>query len=92
MRKYKRKSNRGQTATDAMERAVRTVITEGKSVTSVAKDFLIAQKTLHRYVVKARSQEASKANIHVERVCYFNGRQVFSKEQEVVLRLFEKSF
>ena len=44
MRNYKRKTNRGQTPEDVMERATEAVVGE-QSVRSAAKDFAI--KTIH---------------------------------------------
>ena len=49
---------------------------------SVAKDFLIPQKTLDRYVKKAK---LPNGEIKLERVGYFNGRKVFSEVQETLL-------
>ena len=51
MRNYKRKTNRGQTPQDVMERAAEAVV-GGQSVRSAAKDFAINRITLKRYIVK----------------------------------------
>lgn len=85
MRTYKRKTERGKTSADTIQRAVLIVLNDGRSVNSVAKDFLIPQKTLQRYVVKAKSQKEDGGAINLERVGYFNGRIVFTKEQETAL-------
>uniref|UniRef100_A0A6P7F2K4 Uncharacterized protein LOC114325922 n=1 Tax=Diabrotica virgifera virgifera TaxID=50390 RepID=A0A6P7F2K4_DIAVI len=87
MRTYQRKSDKGKTALDIMQRAVSTVLNNGRSVNSVAKDFLIPQKTLHRHVVKARS---NGGNVKLERVGYFNGQNIFSEEQETLLANYLK--
>ncbi|KAJ8964234.1 hypothetical protein NQ314_005063 [Rhamnusium bicolor] len=85
MRTYKRKTDKGKTPPDVMLRAVQMVINEGRSVNSVAKDFTIPQKTLDRYVKKARTQNENRTEIKLERVGYFNRRQIFSHEHETLL-------
>ncbi|KAJ8943075.1 hypothetical protein NQ314_009834 [Rhamnusium bicolor] len=85
MRTYKRKTDKGKTPPDVMLRAVQMVINEGRSVNSVAKDFTIPQKTLDRYVKKARTQNENRTEIKLERVGYFNRRQIFSYEHETLL-------
>lgn len=92
MRTYKRKSEKGTTPADIIQRAVTIVLNENRSVNSVAKDFSISQKTLHRYVVKAKShQNENDTNIiSLKRVGYFNGRQIFSEEQETLLSEYLK--
>lgn len=87
MRNYKRKTERGKISADTILRAVRIVINEGRSVNSVAKDFLIPQKTLDRYVKKAK---LPNGEIKLNRIGYFNGRQVFSQEQETLLANYLK--
>ncbi|KAJ8928692.1 hypothetical protein NQ314_018702 [Rhamnusium bicolor] len=85
MRTYKRKTDKCKTPPDVMLRAVQMVINEGRSVNSVAKDFTIPQKTLDRYVKKARTQNENRTEIKLERVGYFNRRQIFSHEHETLL-------
>lgn len=90
MRTYKRKTEKGKTPADTIQRAVTIVLNEGRSVNSVAKDFLIPQKTLQRYVVKAKSQNGNAGEVNLERVGYFNGRNIFTKEQETELAEYLK--
>lgn len=48
MRNYKRKTEKGKIPADTILRAVKIVINVGRSINSVAKDFLISQKMLER--------------------------------------------
>ncbi|KAJ8962966.1 hypothetical protein NQ314_005683 [Rhamnusium bicolor] len=85
MRTNKRKIEKGKTPADTTQRAIRLVLNEGMAGNNIAKHFLIPQKTLHRYVVKAKSQKENNGEINLKRVGYFNWRNIFSKEQETVL-------
>ncbi|CAH2107539.1 unnamed protein product [Euphydryas editha] len=51
MRTYKRKTNRGSTSKDVIDRACQQVIFDKKSINSTAKQFAIPYKTLQRHVV-----------------------------------------
>jgi hypothetical protein len=50
MRNYVRKSDRGNTPVDIIERAVDMVLKEGRKITSVGKQFNIPRRSLRRYV------------------------------------------
>lgn len=58
MRNYKRKTNRGQTPRDVMERAA-DAVAGGKSVRSAAKDFAIDRMTLKRYIERRDGQQGT---------------------------------
>uniref|UniRef100_UPI00358F7108 uncharacterized protein isoform X4 n=1 Tax=Myxine glutinosa TaxID=7769 RepID=UPI00358F7108 len=58
MRNYKRKTNRGQTPHDVMERAA-DAVSGGQSVRSAAKDFAIDRMTLKRYIGKRDRQQGT---------------------------------
>jgi len=83
MRNYKRKTENGKIPADTILRAVKIVKNEGRSINSVAKDFLIPQKTLERYVKKAKL--LLNGEIKIENVGYNNGQKVFSQEHETLL-------
>lgn len=55
MRNYKRKTERGNTTKDVMERAVKEVIANKRHCREVAKEFNIPHVTLRRYCIKHRS-------------------------------------
>jgi len=88
MRNYKRKTENGKIPADTILRAVKIVKNEGRSINSVAKDFLIPQKTLERYVKKAKL--LLNGEIKIENVGYNNGRKVFSQEHETLLTNYVK--
>lgn len=50
MRNYVRKTERGKTPIDVIERAVDMVLNEGKKITSVGIMFNIPRRSLKRYV------------------------------------------
>ncbi|XP_001200652.1 uncharacterized protein LOC764371 [Strongylocentrotus purpuratus] len=58
MRNYKRKTNRGQTPRDVMERAA-DAVAGGKSVRSAAKDFAIDRMMLKRYIERRDGQQGT---------------------------------
>lgn len=62
MRKYKRKTDKGKTAKDVMERAISAVTIE-KSIRGVCKDFQIPYKTLQRYVQKQKNQQIPQQRV-----------------------------
>ena len=89
MRSYTRKSDRGKTPVDVIERAVELVIEENRSVrsvTSVADEFNICHVTLLRYVRKKKSNpEDSLA------VGFIRNRLVFSPQQEDTIEGYLKT-
>ncbi|GFR85802.1 transposase [Elysia marginata] len=70
MRNYKRKTNRGQTPADVIERAAATVA-GGQSLRSAAKDFAIDRMTLKRYIDKAsRNQGVAYTPVALRQVVF----------------------
>ena len=63
--KYIRKTNRVDIANDVRLRAVREVITDKRSCTSVAKHYEIPESTLRRYCVKFRHTVNNEEPIEV---------------------------
>ena len=76
-RKYVRKSDRGKTPTDVLERVVKLVMEEKQTVRSVAGQFGICHVTLSRYV-KKRKEIPEEENL---KVGYAKHKQVFTEEQ-----------
>lgn len=81
MRNYVRKTNRGQTPRDVMERAAATVA-GGQSVRSAASDFKIDRMTLKRYIDKQNSQPQPEATSYTPVALR---QMVFSPEMEMDL-------
>ncbi|XP_068990461.1 uncharacterized protein [Neodiprion pinetum] len=75
MRTYKRKTERGTTSLELMQKAAETVIKEGCKVKTVAKEFQICHMTLSRFVRKLKAGE--KATVGYKPV-----RLVFDEQQE----------
>lgn len=80
MRTYKRKTDRPNIRKDVIKQAVDEV-TNGKSIRKAAKDNGIDRTTLSRYVNKLKTN--SDSDVFKE---YTNARQVFSTEQEKILK------
>ena len=76
-RSYTRKSDRGKTPVDVIERAVELVIEENRSVRSVADEFNICHVTLLRYVRKKKSNPEDSLTVG-----FIRNRLVFSPQQE----------
>ena len=92
MRTYKRKTNRGNTPQDVMERAVREVLIEKKPCRAVAKDFDIPHVTLRRYVLKHKAKNEAEAEdglavveVKLDQYGYARKHAVFKPEHEVLL-------
>lgn len=81
-RNRKRKTNRDVVPADHMKSAVLEVINNQRSMKSVARAFDIDRRTLRRYVTKYVAAERKDV---VSFVPKYNARQVFSKEEEVML-------
>ena len=79
MRTYVRKTQRGSTPKDVMERAVKAVVEGGQSYRAVGKDFGIDHITLYRYCKKFQ-----RTSVMTE-VGYKKIRIVFSDREEVLL-------
>lgn len=52
MRVYKRKTNRGTTSQDLLQKAAEAVINDGRKLKTVARELEICYATLQRYVKK----------------------------------------
>jgi len=80
MRTYKRKTNRGASATqEQLQAAANAILKEGKSIRAAANEFHIPRMTLTRYMEKLKSQE------HVT-MGYTAPRQVFNINQKKILK------
>ncbi|CAH2101772.1 unnamed protein product [Euphydryas editha] len=95
MRTYKRKTNRGSTSKDVIDRACQQVIFDKKSINSTAKQFAIPYKTLQRHVVNMtkkieKNPELSKSESTLDSVGYKRNRQIFSDEEELALESYLK--
>ncbi|XP_025192175.1 uncharacterized protein LOC112592366 [Melanaphis sacchari] len=86
VRNYKRKTDRGHTSEDVMERAVKIIINEKCSYKSVSDDFNIPVKTLSRYCKKY----INNSEIFKNSVGYTKPRQVFSLVEEEELANYIK--
>ena len=96
MRTYKRKTNRGITPKDVLDRACQQVIFDKKSINSTAKEFNIPYKTLQRHVVNVKKKlekktELSKSESTLDSVGYRKNRQIFSDEEELALESYLKT-
>ena len=63
MRNYKRKSDRGNTPVDIIERAVDMVLKEGRKITSVGILFNIPRRSLRRYIDNQKKDNLSTMEI-----------------------------
>ena len=92
MREYQRKTNKGNTPKEKMEKAVKEVFSNKRSYRAVANEFDIAYPTLRRYCLKYKEKADNHAlvdensefknNFSLNRCGYFNNRSVFNAEQE----------
>ena len=85
-RSYTRKSDRGKTPVDVIERAVELVIEENRSVHSVADEFNICHVTLLRYVRKKKSNPEDSLTVG-----FIRNRLVFSPQQENAIEGYLKT-
>ena len=63
MRNYLRKSDRGNTSVDIIERVVDMVLKEGRQITSVGKQFNIQRRSLRRYIDNQKKGTLSTMDI-----------------------------
>ena len=63
MRHYLRKSDRGNTSVDIIERVVDMVLKEGRQITSVGKQFNIQRRSLRRYIDNQKKGTLSTMDI-----------------------------
>ncbi|KAI9555040.1 hypothetical protein GHT06_020337 [Daphnia sinensis] len=83
MRNYVRKTDRGKTPSDVIERAIDVVLTEERGITEVGELFQIPRRSLARYVDKKKNELSSK-----QKYGYAKIRQVFTDEEETILVKF----
>lgn len=84
MRHYQRKSNRGITPKDVMEKAMEEILLNKRPCRAVASEFDIPHVTLRRYCLryKEKIQKDDEKHISLNRCGYFNNRSVFNAEYE----------
>lgn len=80
MRNYVRKTDRGKTPSEVIERAIDVVLTEGRGITEVGEMFQISRRSLARYVDKNKNVLPCK-----QKYGYSKIRQVFTDEEEAIL-------
>ncbi|KAK7469718.1 hypothetical protein BaRGS_00036249 [Batillaria attramentaria] len=96
VRTYQRKTSRGTTAPDVIEKAVKEAVTSGRSVRAVAEQYNMCHVTLSRYIKKSQnlpapaSEQASPpptdSNLHYGYV----SRKIFDEQQEAELENYIK--
>lgn len=86
VRNYKRKTDKGRTPEDVMNRAVKMVLNDKCSRKSVSDDFNIPVKTLSRYFKKY----INNSDIFNNYIGYTKPRQVFSFVEEEKLANYIK--
>ncbi|KAK4018749.1 hypothetical protein OUZ56_000794 [Daphnia magna] len=87
MRNYVRKTDRGKTPSEVIERAIDVVLTEGRGITEVGEMFQIPRRSLARYVDKNKNVLPCK-----QKYGYSKIRQVFTDEEEAILeKIFASS-
>ncbi|KAG1714542.1 hypothetical protein GQR58_001134 [Nymphon striatum] len=92
MRTYKRKTDRGNTPQDVMERAVQEVLVQKRPCRAVAKDFEIPHVTLRRYVLKHKAnfkkpeaEDLAVVEVKLDRYGYAKMHAIFKPEHEALL-------
>ena len=92
MRTYKRKTDRGNTPKDVMERAVNQVLVQKRPCRAVAKEFDIPHVTLRRYVLgnkangnREEADDQATFEVKLDRYGYARKHAVFEPEQETLL-------
>ena len=91
MRNYKRKTDRGNTPKDVMERAVHEVV-EKRPCRAVAHEFKIPHVTLRRYCLKNKNNQTDETEpeeevikVRLEKYGYAKRCAVFSPQHETLL-------
>ena len=87
MRHYKRKTDRGNTPADVLQRAVNLVVNSGSACRTVAREFDVPHVTPRRYCQK---QGNNGNDFKPMRYGYFNNRAVFDDDQELMLVAYLK--
>ena len=90
MRQYKRKTQRGLTTKNVMQKAMKEVLIDKKFCRTVANKYDIQHVTLQKYCLNYR-KEASLVKddditeVSLRKYGYFNNRSVFNISQELLL-------
>ena len=92
VRDYKRKTDRGTTPPDVIERAVKEAVTSGRSLRAVAEEFNMCHVTLSRYIKKNQQKplSSSPSSSAESRHYGYKNRQIFDNQQEEQLELYIK--
>ncbi|KAG1676006.1 hypothetical protein GQR58_014449 [Nymphon striatum] len=89
---FQRKTDRGNTPQDVMERAVQEVLVQKRPCRAVAKDFEIPHVTLRRYVLKHKAnfnepeaEDLAVVEVKLDRYGYAKMHAIFKPEHEALL-------
>ena len=90
MRQYKRKTQRGLTTKNVMQKAMKEVLIDKKFCRTVANKYDIPHMTLRRYCLNyckeaAIVKEDDITEVSLRKYGYFNNRSVFNISQELLL-------
>ena len=90
MRQYKRKTQRGLTTKNVMQKAMTEVLIDKKFCRTVANKYDIPHVTLRRYCLNYRKEPAivkgdDITEVSLRKYGYFNNRSVFNISQELLL-------
>ena len=90
MRQYKRKTQRGLTTKNVMQKAMTEVLIDKKFCRTVANKYDIPHVTLRRYCLNYRKEAAivkgdDITEVSLRKYEYFNNRSVFNISQELLL-------
>lgn len=82
MRTYERKTQRGTTSVELIQKAADAVIKDGRPLKTVARELEICHTTLQRFVKKLKAGETPTNG--------YKPRLVFDSDQETVLTSYIK--
>ena len=90
MHQYKRKTQRGLTTKNVMQKAMTEVLIDKKFCRTVANKYNIPHVTLRRYYLNYRKEAAivkgdDITEVSLRKYGYFNNRSVFNISQELLL-------
>ena len=89
MGNFQRKTQRGSTLEDVMEKAMKAVQIQKRPCREVAKEYSIPHVTLRRYCLKYREEHSDQTDdmkeISLKRYGYFNNKSLFDSTQELFL-------
>ena len=87
MPNFQRKTHRGSTSKDAMEKAMKAVLIQKRLFCEGTKEYSIPHVTLRRYCLKYRKKHFDQTDdmkgIFLKRYRYFNNRSVFDSTQKL---------